>query len=186
MKKLKRLLLLSLLIPFLLTNKSSFAKEEDRKVETVELKEVEEKEESIKKTDSKKEEKETKTKEESDSNKNKDSKKEKVVYKFTSQAEAEKIVGKLKAGKKYILREVKAPEGYQKAKDIEFIVRKDGVEQEIKVVNQKIEKEIPKKKKPMSKTGVGRNMLLPFMLLVSGIGGGLFFYIRRKNTDKID
>ena len=172
MKKLKRLLLLSLLIPFLLTNKSSFAKEEDRKVETVELKKVEEKE--------------TKTKEESDSNKNKDSKKEKVVYKFTSQAEAEKIVAKLKAGKKYILREVKAPEGYQKAKDIEFIVRKDGVEQEIKVVNQKIEKEIPKKKKPMSKTGIGKNMLLPFMLLVSGIGGGLFFYIKRKNTDRID
>lgn len=30
---------------------------------------------------------------------------EKVVYSFKTQAEAEKIVGKLKAGKKYILRE---------------------------------------------------------------------------------
>ena len=59
----------------------------------------------------------------------------KVVYKFKSQAEAEKIIGKLKAGKKYRIREVKAPDGYVKSEPIELTVNKDGKEQEIKVVN---------------------------------------------------
>lgn len=69
---------------------------------------------------------------------------EKVVYSFKTQAEAEKIVGKLKAGKKYILREKKAAKGYVRSKDIEFTVNSDGKEQEIKVVNDYTKVEISK------------------------------------------
>lgn len=68
----------------------------------------------------------------------------KVVYSFKTQAEAEKIVGKLKEGKKYILREKKAAKGYVRSKDIEFTVNSDGKEQEIKVVNDYTKVEISK------------------------------------------
>lgn len=72
-------------------------------------------------------------------------KNEKVVYKFKSKAEAEKIVGKLKAGKKYRIREVKAPDGYVKSEPVDFEVNKDGVEQEIKIVNDYTKVVISKK-----------------------------------------
>lgn len=65
----------------------------------------------------------------------------------------------------------------------EKIAEHRDINDENQTINIKVKK---KPKREIVKTGVGKNMLLPFMLLVSGIGGGLFFYIKRKNTDKID
>lgn len=120
--------------------------------------------------------------------KNKEKSKEKVIYSFTTKSTAEEINGKLKAGKKYILREKKAIEGYKKAKDIEFIVRKDGVEQEIKVINEKIKedpKDKPKEehKNGFAKTGISRNFIFSILILVSGILVSIIFYKKRKNQD---
>lgn len=71
--------------------------------------------------------------------------KEKVVHTFTTKDKAEEIIGKLKAGKKYIIREKKAKDGYVRAKDTEFTVNTDGKMQEIKIVNDTIKVEISKK-----------------------------------------
>ncbi|MDY3050839.1 MAG: SpaA isopeptide-forming pilin-related protein [Parvimonas sp.] len=72
-------------------------------------------------------------------------KKEKMVYTFTTKDKPEEIIGKLKAGKKYIIREKKAKDGYVRSKDVEFTVGKDGKMQEIKIVNDFTKVEISKK-----------------------------------------
>lgn len=72
-------------------------------------------------------------------------KKEKVVHTFTTKNKSEELVGKLKAGKKYIIREKKAKDGYVRSKDVEFTVNKDGKMQEIKIVNDFTKVEISKK-----------------------------------------
>lgn len=171
MKILKRFksFLLSLLVSFLLINGNSFAdKQEDKKNQVVEIK-AEEKE----KAEKKEKELEEKTK-------------EKVVYSFTTKSTPEEINGVLKAEKKYILREKKAIDGYKKAKDIEFIVRKDGVEQEIKVINEKDEpkpKTPPKSKKTIPQTNIKNGtVIFSSLLLVSGILGCILFY--KKRTEK--
>ncbi|MBK1468655.1 SpaA isopeptide-forming pilin-related protein [Parvimonas parva] len=72
-------------------------------------------------------------------------KKEKVVHTFTTKDKSEELIGKLKAGKKYIIREKKAKDGYVRAKDTEFTVGTDGKMQEIKIVNDFTKVEISKK-----------------------------------------
>lgn len=68
--------------------------------------------------------------------------KEKVVHSFTTKDKPEEIIGKLKAGKKYIIREKRAKEGYEKADDYTFEVGKDGKLQEIKIIDKKIERNV--------------------------------------------
>lgn len=83
----------------------------------------------------------------------------------------------------------------ESAKELKLVVFEDlyykgekiSEHRDINDENQTINIKVKKKpKREIVKTGIGRNMLLPFMLLVSGIGGGVFFYIKKKNTDKID
>ena len=85
-------------------------------------------------------------------------KKEKVVYTFTSKSKPEEILGKLKAGKKYKLREKKAPDGYVRSEDKEFTVNTDGKLQEIKVENDYTKVEISKKDVSGEKELPGANM----------------------------
>lgn len=66
----------------------------------------------------------------------------KVVHTFTTKDKPEEIIGKLKAGKKYIIREKRAKEGYEKADDYTFEVAKDGKLQEIKIIDKKIERNV--------------------------------------------
>lgn len=166
LKRFKKFFLLSLLVSFTLTNSNKVFTEENKedKNQVVEIKE----------------EREKKTKDD------KEKIKEKVVYSFTTKSTPEEINGILKSGKKYILREKKAIDGYKKAKDIEFIVRKDGVEQEIKVINEKDEpkpKTPPKSKKTIPQTNIKNGtVIFSLLLLVSGILGCILFY--KKRTEK--
>lgn len=68
--------------------------------------------------------------------------KEKIVHSFSTKDKPEEIIGKLKAGKKYIIRERKAKEGYEKADDYTFTINKDGSLQEIKIIDKKIERDV--------------------------------------------
>lgn len=74
--------------------------------------------------------------------KDKEELKGKVVHSFTTKDKPEEIIGKLKAGKKYIIREKRAKEGYEKADDYTFEVGKDGKMQEIKIIDKKIERNV--------------------------------------------
>lgn len=55
------------------------------------------------------------------------------VYSFTTGKKAEKIVGELAAGKTYTFKEIKAPKGYKKAKDVKVKVADSGEFQEVRV-----------------------------------------------------
>ncbi len=121
----------------------------------------------------------------------------KVIHKFTSKSKPEEILGKLKAGKEYKIREIKAPEGYKKLdKDIDFTVNTDGKLQEIKIANEKIKeepedkpkedpKEDPKEehKNGFAKTGIPRNFIFSILVFISAILGTIIFYNKRKNQD---
>lgn len=117
----------------------------------------------------------------------------KVIHKFTSKSKPEEILGKLKAGKEYKIREIKAPDGYKKLdKDIDFTVNTDGKLQEIKIANEKIKedpkeepKEDPKEehKNGFAKTGIPRNFIFSILVFISAILGTIIFYKKRKNQD---
>lgn len=131
------------------------------------------------------------------SNESTETTKEKVVYTFTSKSKPEEILGKLKAGKEYKIREIKAPEGYKKLdKDIDFTVNTDGKLQEIKIANEKLKeepedkpkedpKEDPKEehKNGFAKTGIPRNFIFSILVFISAILGTIIFYKKRKNQD---
>ncbi|MBR1751889.1 MAG: hypothetical protein IJ740_19045 [Ruminococcus sp.] len=68
-----------------------------------------------------------------------------VVEEWTSTTSSHKVYGKLAAGKTYVLHEVKAPAGYELAKDQRFTVSKDGRVDEIKMKDKKTETRITKK-----------------------------------------
>lgn len=159
LKRFKNFFLLSLLLSFVLITSTSIFAQDNKVLKT----QSEEKKET--------------------EDKNKEKLKEKVIYSFTTKSTAEEINGKLKAGKKYILREKKAIEGYKKAKDIEFIVRKDGVEQEIKVINEqeKSKQNIKSKAKgKVPKTNIKSKVLFFSLLFFISIVVGciLLFFLR--------
>ena len=58
------------------------------------------------------------------------------IYSFTTGKKAEKIVGVLAANKTYTFKEVKAPKGYKKAKDVKLKVADSGEFQVVKVKDQ--------------------------------------------------
>ena len=118
----------------------------------------------------------------------------KVIHKFTSKSKPEEILGKLKAGKEYKIREIKAPEGYKKLdKDIDFTVNTDGKLQEIKIANEKLKeepedkpKEDPKEehKNGFAKTGIPRNSIFSILILVSGVLVSIISYNLSYNHNK--
>ena len=61
-----------------------------------------------------------------------------IVKDFKTSTKAVNINGILEAGEKYILHEVKAPEGYLSAADVEFIVPKEAKQLEVSMTDLKI------------------------------------------------
>ena len=67
-----------------------------------------------------------------------------VVYEYTSTEEKELLTGLLISGEKYYLHEAKAPDTYQRSKDVEFIVGDTSEELEVKISDEKTQLSIEK------------------------------------------
>ena len=59
------------------------------------------------------------------------------IMSFTTGKQAYEVTGRLEAGKTYILHEDKAPEGYEKAKDVKFTVLGEGQTTNVRMVDVK-------------------------------------------------
>ena len=85
----------------------------------------------------------------------------KQVASWTSTIEAHELLGKLKAGETYTLHEIKAPDGYELAKDIEFTIQDTNDVQEFKMINKKKDVKVHIEKRDESGTFVlGAHMQL--------------------------
>ncbi len=106
-----------------------------------------------------------------------------VVYEYTTSEELETIYG-LSVEEKYILREVSAPKGYDKASDMEFSLDKDGVVTvTIEGKTTEVDTVIMVDKKTTTtttevKTGDTSNVFPAMIMLLMSLGGIL--YIRRR------
>ena len=67
-----------------------------------------------------------------------------VVYEYTSTEEKELVTGLLVSGEKYYLHEAKAPDTYQRSKDVEFIVGDTSEELEVQMSDEKTQLKIEK------------------------------------------
>ncbi len=67
-----------------------------------------------------------------------------VIYEYTSTEEKELVTGLLVSGEKYYLHEAKAPDTYQRSKDVEFIVGDTSEELEVQMSDDKTQLNIEK------------------------------------------
>ncbi len=106
-----------------------------------------------------------------------------VVYEYTTTEDFEMVYG-LQVDETYILREIKAPKGYEKASDIEFSLDKDGVVSvtiegkttEVDTITM-VDKKTPTTTTEV-KTGDATNVFMAMVMLLISLGGIL--YIKRK------
>ena len=112
-----------------------------------------------------------------------------TVEEWVSTSEEHIIEGKLTAGKEYTLREITAPEGYEKATDVVFKVNEDGTVTQVIMYDKPEDTpdsstpddSIPKATNP--KTGALNDSNRAAVVLVSAaLTMILMFILRRKNT----
>ncbi|MBO5005211.1 MAG: hypothetical protein J6D03_08245 [Clostridia bacterium] len=95
-----------------------------------------------------------------------------IIVSWETNKEPYEIIKKLVPGRKYILEELDAPNDYEKAENIEFIVSEDGKEDIIRMVD--------KKKVNMPKTGQAF-ILYYLVIAIIGILGIIILFVKRKN-----
>jgi uncharacterized surface anchored protein len=88
------------------------------------------------------------------------------------------IEGKLVAGKTYILSEISAPNGYEKAEDVKFTVNTDGTKQTVTMVDEKTPVDVS-----LPTTGGNSTLPLFFALGLSMMMAGIFIFCRAKTKD---
>ena len=108
-----------------------------------------------------------------------------IVEEWVSTSEPRYIEGKLIAGKEYIFREITAPNGYEVANDVRFIVNEKGEVTEV-VMYDKPE-DTPDSSTPETgnpKTGVDNTQNRAAIVLVSAaLTVILMFILRKKNKN---
>ena len=93
-----------------------------------------------------------------------------VIDEWISGKKAHVIEG-LNLGESYILRETMAPEGYQKAEDVEFTVNADGSVTKVQMLNEL---------KPKAKTGENISNIFTPLALISLATVSLFIRKKRR------
>lgn len=97
-----------------------------------------------------------------------------IVEEWTTSKETHEIIKKLVPGEKYILEEVEAPKGYQKAENIEFTVSEDGREDIIKMVD--------KKKVYIPQTG--QLFIVYYAVVAIACASGIILFAKRRKEEE--
>lgn len=101
-----------------------------------------------------------------------------VVEEWVSNGTIHNTVAKLTAGERYILHEVKAPEGYVRSEDVEFVVPETEEGEEVIFYNAKMDSGIPG-----TGDGMGRYVLYGIFAFLAAVNTGYLRHRSRKGKE---